>query len=154
MMNNNDELLSKYNPYLSFKSETSTYINKKLITPKIIDFFKAMKIDKYHSLDSKFYISDLDFKKVEFSFFYEHILQDIHREKNGNIVCPIKYCITIDPFLCTKTCATTKIKYDEICLGKTPVLYYIFIDIIEIMEYARQSEKQPFNLAKAHVTHT
>lgn len=141
MMNNNDELLSKYNPYLSFKAETSTYINKNLIIPKIKDFFRVMKIDEYHHLDSKFYISDLDFKKIEFSFFYEHILQDIHRAKSGSVVCPIKYCITIDPLLCTKTCPITKIRYDQICLGKTPVLYYIFIDIAEIMEYARQSVK-------------
>ena len=114
MMNKNDELLSKYNPYLSFKAETATYINKHLISPKIKAFFRAMKIDEYHYLDNKFYISDLDFKKIEFSFFYEQILQDIHRAKNGSVVCPVKYCITIDPFLCTKTCAITKIKYDEI----------------------------------------
>lgn len=145
-MNKNDELLSKYNPYLSFKSETATYINKHLITPKIKDFFKAIKVKKYDYLDNKYYISDLDFKKVDFAFFYEHILKDIHRSTNGSVVCPIKYCITIDPFLCTKTCTTTKIKYDEICLGKTPVLYYIFIDITEIMECARQSEKQAINV--------
>ncbi len=142
MMNKNDELLSKYNPYLSFKSETATNVNEHLITPKVRSFFKAMKIDEYHLLESNFYISDLDFKKIEFSFFYEHILQDIHRAKNGSVVCPVKYCITIDPFLCTKTCATTKIKYDEICLGTTPVLYYIFIDITDIMKFARQSEKK------------
>lgn len=141
MMNNNDELLSKYNPYLSFKTESAALINKDFITPKIKEFFYARKIPTPPELDNRYYISDLDFKKIEFSLFYTHLLQDIHREKNGNIVCPIKYCITIDSFLCTKTCPTTKIRYDEICLGKTPILYYIFIDITEIMKFARQSEK-------------
>ncbi|MBH1970282.1 hypothetical protein FK216_02900 [Moraxellaceae bacterium AER2_44_116] len=146
MMNNKDDLCSKYNPYLSFKSETANYINKNLITPKIKYFFDIRKIKKYAEVDSKNYISDLDFMSIKFSLFYTHLLQDINRDENGSIVLPIKYCITIDPFLCTKTCATTKIKYDEICLGKTPVLYYIFIDITEIMECARQSEKQAINV--------
>ena len=130
MMNKNDELLSKYNPYLSFKSETATNVND------------IRKIKKYAEVDSNNYISDLDFMSIKFSLFYTHLLQDINRDENGSVVFPIKYCITIDPFLCTKICATTKIKYDEICLGKTPVLYYIFIDITDIMKFARQSEKK------------
>lgn len=137
-MNHNNELLSNYNPYLSFKSETAAYINKKLITPKIKEFFDIRNIKEYSQIDNNIYISDLDFKNIKFSFFYEHIFKDIHKEENGRIICPIKYCITIDPLLCTKICSATKIRYDEICLGKTPVLYYIFIDIADIMKFARQ----------------
>ncbi len=141
MMNHNDELLSNYNPYLSFKSETANYINNNLIIPRVKFFFDSKNIKKYSEIDNKIYISDLDFKNIKFSFFYKHIFKDIHREENGRIICPIKYCITIDPLLCTKICSTTKTRYDEICLGKTPVLYYIFIDITEIMKIARQFEK-------------
>lgn len=138
MIIDQDDVISNYNPFLSFSIDSASHINKYFIKPKIDIFFKENNIRSFQELDYKKYISDLDFKRVDFSIFYENILNDIQRNSKGEVVVPVKYCITIDPFLCQQHCLKTKIKYDIIFLGRNPVLYYIFIDIAEIMEFLRR----------------
>jgi hypothetical protein len=138
MIQEQTEAISSFVPYLYFREETNQKINDEFIEPKVKKFFDAQKIDKYHPIDAEKYISDLDFKEVKFSYFYEEILYDIKKE--GKIIHEVKYCITLDEKVTNKTCEITKIKYDEILLNKKPIFYFIYIDFKEIMDFARDKK--------------
>ena len=138
MIQEQTEAISSFVPYLYFREETNQKINDEFIEPKVKNFFDAQKIDKYHPIDAEKYISDLDFKEVKFSYFYEDILYDIKKEEK--IINEVKYCITLDEKVTNKTCEITKIKYDEILLNKKPIFYFIYIDFKEIMDFARNKK--------------
>jgi hypothetical protein len=131
---------SHFVTYISVKDNSK--INDKL-TSEVAEFFQEKNITQYKSIAENSEISDVDFKKVEFSYFYDVIFYDVVKNKEGKIEIPVKYCITLDETNCSKTCETTKIRYDEILLYNQPVFYFIYIDIKEIFACLRK-----FNLFK------
>ena len=135
MILNNNKVTSSFITYLSIKD--NTLINKKLIEPLVKKFLNCKNIDYYEEIKENHEISDLDFKKVDFSYFYDYILNDISIKDFG-IGYTTKFCITIDKTNCPKTCKKTGIFYDEILLYKTPIFYFIYIDIEEIFVFLRE----------------
>ncbi|MCI5115732.1 MAG: hypothetical protein D3921_01700 [Candidatus Electrothrix sp. AW1] len=81
----------------------------------------------------------MDFKKVDFSYFYDVILNEIAKDKK-NVVFPVKFTITLDKKNCSKQCEKTGIFYDEILLNKKPVFYFIYMDIEEIFSFLRKQQ--------------
>ena len=146
MIQEQPEVTSFYVPYLSFCENTSRFLAKNFIEPKVKEFFDTKKIDKYDLIDTEKYISDLDFETVHFSYFYENILADITK-KDGKIHHTIKYGITFDEEVTSKTCEQTKIKYDEISLNKKPIFYFIYFDLKEIMRFLRKQERNTLKQA-------
>jgi hypothetical protein len=141
MIQEQPEVISFYVPYLNFCENTSRFIAENFIEPKVKEFFYTRKIDKYDLIDTEKYISDLDFKKVSFSYFYENILADIEKQ-SGNVHHIIKYGITFDEEVTPETCEKTKIKYDEILLNKKPIFYFIYVDLKEMMSFLRKQDRQ------------
>ncbi|MFK5968917.1 MAG: hypothetical protein QM487_02190 [Candidatus Marithrix sp.] len=137
MIQEQTEVESSLVPYLSFDKETASSINENLITPRVKKFFQARQIDKYHPINAEKYISDLDFKTVDFKYLYENILVGIKKEA-GKIVHEVKYCVTLDEETTKETCKQTNIKYSEILLNKKPIFYFIYFDFKEIMNFVRR----------------
>jgi hypothetical protein len=135
MISQKPKVQSHFVTYISVKDNSK--INDKL-NLKVTEFFQAKNIAQYKSIAENSEISDVDFKKVEFSYFYDVIFYDIVKNKQGKIEIPVKYCITLDETNCSKTCETTKIRYDEIVLYDQPVFYFIYIDIKEVFMYLRK----------------
>jgi hypothetical protein len=136
MISKNTEAESSYVAYLQFKD--SEKIKKELIEPKIHDFFRARSISKYIEISSNKEISDLDFDKQGMDYFYENIFYDIYKNRNGKIEIQVKYCITLDKKNCKPDpCDKTGIYYDEICLNKEPVFYFIYVSIEDIFTFLR-----------------
>lgn len=153
MIQEQTEAISSSVPYLYFRKEINQSINDYFIKPKVEQFFKVPDRDKYqsHPIDAEKYISDLDFKEVEFSYFYQEILFDIKKDDSENkIIHEVKYCITLDEKVTNKTCEITKIKYDEIVLNKKPIFYFIYIDFKEIMDFVRNKKNSASNQLKFH----
>lgn len=123
--------------YLSVKNDEN--INNNLIQPIVKEFFDAKKIKNYESIIENAEISNLDFKRVDFSYFYDYIFYNI-RKKDKLVEVPVKYCITIDKQNCHKICDVTDIMYDEIELNGHPIFYFIYMDIEDIFSFLR---KQP-----------
>lgn len=146
MIQEQPEVISYYVPYLSFNKKASDVINNKFITPKIDRFFVARRIakGKYKPIDVTKYISDLDFKTVSFSYFYENILADITKKQSGEILHTVKYGITFDEEVTHKICEETKTKYDEILLNKKPIFYFIYFDLKEIIIFLREEKMVVF----------
>jgi hypothetical protein len=93
----------------------------------------------------------VDFKKVDFSYFYDVIFYDIAKNKEGKIEISVKYCITLDKKNCSKVhernwmvgevlVNRTEILYDEILLYNQPVFYFIYVDIEEIFSFLRNQK--------------
>jgi len=134
------DTVSSYVPYLSFGQKTHQLVNEQLIQPRVETFFAARGVVLYQPLEVKNYISDKDYKVVEFKYFYTCILAEIKKElSSGRISCPVKYEITLDEQVTHKVCAKTQIKYDEILLNKTPIFYFIYIDLKEILAFVRNN---------------
>ena len=132
MISEKQDVQSQFVTYLSVKDNTK--INKKLIEPKVKKFFDAKNISRYKPVFKNKEISDLDFKTIEFSYFYDVIFYDFTKNKDSNIEIPVKYCITLDETNCSKTCDITGIRYDEMLLYNQPVFYFIYIDIKDVFD--------------------
>jgi hypothetical protein len=135
MISENKEAESSYVAYLQFKD--SEKIKKELMEPKVKSFFSKRNVDNYKEILLNKEISDLDFEKQGMDYFYENIFHDISKNINGKVEITVKYCITLDKQNCTKYCKKTDIYYDEICLSKEPVFYFIYVSIEEIFSFLR-----------------
>ncbi len=143
MISQKPKVQSHFVTYISVKDNSK--INDKL-TLKVAEFFQAKNITQYKSIAENSEISDVDFKKVEFSYFYDVIFYDIVKNKEGKIEIPVKYCITLDKQNCSKTCEKTGMLYDEILLYNQPVFYFIYIDIKEIFDFLRKNPVLPLDI--------
>ena len=124
MINKNQEAASPFVVYFGVKENEQ--INRELISPFVQDFFKTRKIENYEAVQGNSEISDLDFQKVEFSYFYDVVVDEIAKNKRNEVVFPVKYSITLDEKNCPKKCEKTGVFYDEILLYKKPVFYFIY----------------------------
>jgi hypothetical protein len=137
MINHNRKAQSQFVTYLSVKDNSS--INENILST-IKPFFEEHKIINSKSIAENTEISDIDFKKVEFSYFYDVVFYDVGKNKNNVINIPTKYCITIDQDNCSKFCEKTNILYDEISLYNQPVFYFIYIDVKDILKFLRNNK--------------
>lgn len=147
MISENRKAQSDFVTYLSVKNNSR--INNELIFPRVESFFQEKNISQYKSIAENSEISDVDFKKVDFSYFYDVVFYDIAKNKEGKIEIPIKYCITLDKINCPQEIITdwymyneVPVKpiytfYDEIFLYNQPVFYFIYVDIEEIFKFLR-----------------
>ena len=150
MISEKPKAQSHFVTYISVKDNSP--INNELIFPKVEKFFAEKGITDYKPISENFEISDVDFKKVEFSYFYDVIFYDIAKNKEGKIEIPVKYCITIDKQNCSKVheenwmfgevlVDRTEILYDEILLYNQPIFYFIYVDIEEIFSFLRTNSQ-------------
>jgi len=135
MINQKEKAISQFFTYLSVKVNSN--INRNLINPFVDKFFKEKGVKNYLSIQENAEISDLDFKKVEFSYFYDYVFNDINKH-NDIVEIIVKYCITVDKKNCSKKCDITGILYDEILLYNQPIFYFIYVDIEEILTFIRE----------------
>jgi len=61
---------------------------------------------------------------------------------NTKIHHTIKYSITFDEEVTSKTCEKTDIKYDEIRINKKPIFYFIYVSLEEIMKFLRKQNRK------------
>jgi hypothetical protein len=139
MILNIDNSISQFVVYIGSKNNYAT--NEQLIKPKIKDFFAAQKITSYEELEHDAHISDIDFKEIDFSYFYTNVFNGIQKT-NSKILFTTKYCITIDKNNCKKTCPITKINFDTIFINETPILFFIYINVDEIISFLRSQPPQ------------
>jgi hypothetical protein len=139
MIQQNTKAKSDFVGYFSVKDNER--IKNNFIEPKINKFFKIKEIKSYKPIAENAEIADVDLKSKNFdnffAYFYEYIVDGIHKNKDGKIQIPVTYCITLDKENCSQYCETTDIFYDEICLYNQPVFYFIYIDIQEIFNFLR-----------------
>ncbi len=165
--NSSNSVLSQFNPIASLKLNTRLLVNEKFIFPIIESFFSIRGgLDKFSELDIDKLQTEIEFKNTENfvqKYIYKEIIDEITKEGNEVIFKP-KYVITFDEDLASydtdenisypyrtifgrnwnndKT-TKTHIKYGVMRLGNAPILYYIWIDLQQLIRFIKTLPKEP-----------
>jgi hypothetical protein len=147
MIETNSKSKSQFVGYFGVKNVEK--IERDLIQPLVDRFFDVRNIQKQNrkEIQSEGVFADRDFldkskdkNKSFFSeYFYDYIVDGIHKNADGKIEIPVTYCITLDKTNCKEEpCDKTKIYYDEILLFDTPVFYFIYVDVKDVFSCLRK----------------
>lgn len=154
--NSPSSVLSQFNPIASLKSKTRKAVNEKFILP-ILESFFANKggLDKFSELDPDKLKTEIEFVKTENfvkTYIYKEIIDEISKQGKKVVFKP-KYVITFDKDLTNfkrdetiypynsifniDNQDTNHIKYGVIRLGEAPILYYILIDLQQLIKFIK-----------------
>ncbi len=146
---------SSYVPLISFKNEEQKKAAEDYITREANKFFKILlKAQEVKPLAYPLLITELDFKKIDMSYFYENIFYDLERKPDGKLEAKIKWGITFDVECAPIQLGYLSPKYDgfypniayknvndrphrrygTIDINGKPVFYYIYFTLQEILD--------------------
>jgi hypothetical protein len=150
---------SIYVPLISFKNEEQKKVAEDYITREANKFFRILlEAQEVKPLAYPLLITELDFKKIDMSYFYENLFYDLERKPDGKLEAKIKWGITFDV-----KCAPIKLfyvkrknsgfgadikitnpdgrphrQYGTIDINGKPVFYYIYFTLQEILDVIKQ----------------
>ncbi|MCC5945171.1 MAG: hypothetical protein JJT94_09560, partial [Bernardetiaceae bacterium] len=154
--NSPNSVLSQFNPIASLKPNTRKAVNEMFILPILESFFSDKGgIDNFSALDPDKLKTEIEFVKAENfvkTYIYKEIIDEISKP-NKKVAFKPKFVITFDRDLTNfKRDETTypynsifnidgpdtnRIKYGVIRLGNAPILYYIFIDLQQLIKFIK-----------------
>ena len=112
-------------------------------------FFKAQEgiedLSRVHRVQQKSIITDLDWERrgedqsIKFEYIYRVVMKKAQK-KDGRTQ-QMAYAITFDQSLTSKQCEKTKIYYEEMTLAGKPILYYLRMDLGDLIARARRYVK-------------
>lgn len=141
--NSPNSVLSQFNPIASLKPHIRKKVNEDFILPILKAFFAHPKwggIDNFSELDPDKLITEIEFKQTKNfvkTYIYKEIINEISKPiPNNKIKFKPKYVITFDIELADYG-EENNIKYGVIRLGEAPVLYYIYIDLQQLIKFIK-----------------
>ncbi len=146
MKHSNDQAISCYISYVSFKPQVTEFLNKNFILPRIGVFFENKRGDGHDiwPIDRDSIVSEVDWS---LDYVYNILLNELQKDEQGKIKHYHRYTITFDvdlaPYESEIRCPVTdtNIKYGQITLGEVPVFYYIYIDLQEMLRFLKKEYK-------------
>ncbi|MDB9312311.1 hypothetical protein PN462_04280 [Spirulina sp. CS-785/01] len=137
-----NNVISAFNPIISLNAQVRQTVNQKLIEPKLRLFFQDKGgINSYEALDTdkiKTEIEFLDFKVSYIqTYLYKELIQEINKDSDGKINFKPRYAISFDQDLANFK-EYKGIKYGELKLGQSPILYIIYIDLQEVIKFIKE----------------
>ncbi|OKH33664.1 hypothetical protein NIES2101_39755 [Calothrix sp. HK-06] len=154
---------SIYTPFICFKNKHQKQLAEKYVAHEVSLFFTQI-LNKTVPVTELAYpkiITDQDFKTVDIKYFYDNLFYDLgERQADGKLLPKIKWGITFD-----EKCAPIKVgwinpnfdgsqheirpfytdregspyrRYGTIDINGTPIFYYIYFTIQEILNVIRQ----------------
>lgn len=162
--NSPSEVLSHFNPIASLKPDIRKIVNEKFILPILDSFFRDKGgLSSYSELNPDDLITEIEFKKEKNlvqSYIYKKIIDDISKQDNGIVDFKPKFVITFDEDLVDLENKDTnvypyttifknnngvnpRIKFGKIQLGKSPILYYIYIDLQKLIKFIKTLNYTP-----------
>jgi hypothetical protein len=154
--NSPSRVLSQFNPIASLKPKTRKALNERFILPILTSFFANKGgIGNFCELDPDKLITEIEFIKTDNfvkTYIYKEIIDEISKQDEKVAFKP-KYVITFDKDLTNYMSDETiypynaisnikipdkkHIKYGVIRLGAAPILYYILIDLQQIIKFIK-----------------
>lgn len=140
---------SPYIPSVNFESSIEKTVVTPFIERKLRAFFQAQEgirdLSKVHEIRPQDAITDREWlasaeEGVELSYVYEKVMAEA-RKQNGKIH-HIAYTLTYDHDLTPDRCKETEMYYNCMTLADTPLLYYIRLDLPEILAEVRRHATQ------------
>lgn len=133
--------ISIFNPVVSLSSEVRQRVNEEFIYPILEDFFKDKGgINSYEELDPDKIKTEIEFQDtIESyvkSYVYKEVMNTISKNDDGTINFKPRYVVSFDQDL-TDFQEKMGIKYGELRLGNAPILYFIYIDLQELIRFIK-----------------
>lgn len=141
--NSPNSVLSQFNPIASLKPNTRKAVNERFILPILESFFANRGgLEKFSELDPDKLKTEIEFvpkigEKESFVkiYIYKEIINEISK-KGKKVLFQPKYVITFDTDLANYG-EENNIKYGVIRLGEAPILYYILIDLQQLIKFIK-----------------
>lgn len=138
------EYRSAYIPQVTFRNDVQTKAVDHLIESIVSRFCDAKELREPKKIEPSDAITDLDFKQtgddgrpaIRFDYIYRVVMKDA-RKVDGKID-HAAYTLTFDHELTPQKCETTGIHYGSLNLAGQPVLYYIRLELSELIKEARK----------------
>lgn len=133
-------------------SKINTHENLRAYLNAIFNrFANDMQINRDYLREMPFRLvfTDVEFGQIvpddsEESFinahFYPKVFHEIHKIEPNRLVFHVKYCFTLDSSL-TPFQTTSGIRYGQVLLGRKPVLYYLLVEVQELINHIKSSSK-------------
>lgn len=146
--NSASSVISPFNPTVALSPKMRQRVNNDFIKPILQLFFSDRGgLDQFEELDADKLKTEIEFRdELNFvkSYVYKELMNDIRKNLDGNVLFKPKYFISFDEDL-TEYKTSEKIyphnnkniRYGVIRLGNEPILYYIFIDLQEVIRYIK-----------------
>lgn len=139
--NSASSVLSLFNPVVSLKLEVRKIVNEEFIYPILVDFFKDKGgIDSYEELHPDKIKTEIEFQDtIESyvkSYVYKEVMNTISKNNDGTINFKPRYVVSFDQDL-TDFQEERGIKYGKLRLGNAPILYFIYIDLQELIRFIK-----------------
>jgi len=136
-------VISLFNPVVSLNSQVRQIVNEEFIYPILDNFFKDKGgIDSYEELDPDKIKTEIEFQKKDTiesyvkSYVYKEVMNTISKNEDGTINFKPRYVVSFDQDL-TDFKEERGIKYGELRLGDAPILYFIYIDLQELIRFIK-----------------
>lgn len=143
--NSPSSVLSQYNPIASLKPSTRKKVNELFLTPLLTSFFSNKGgIEQYEELDPDKLFTEIEFVTIENfvkTYIYKEIVTEI-KKVGDNVIFKPKYVISYDYDL-TDYEEENNIRFGAIRLGEAPILYYIYIDLQEMIRFIKSLPTEP-----------
>ena len=141
--NSASSVISIFNPVVSLNPLVREIVNKEFIYPILKDFFKDKRgIDSYEELDPDKIKTEIEFSQKDTqesyvkSYVYKEVMNTISKNDDGTINFKPRYVVSFDQKL-THFKEERGIKYGELRLGNAPILYFIYIDLQELIRFIK-----------------
>lgn len=136
-------VISLFNPVVSLNSQVRQRVNEEFIYPILDKFFKDKGgINSYEELDTDKIKTEIEFSQKDTqesyvkSYLYKEVMNTISKNEDGTINFKPRYVVSFDQDL-TDFKEERGIKYGELRLGDAPILYFIYIDLQELIRFIK-----------------
>jgi hypothetical protein len=141
--NSASSVISPFNPVVSLNPQVRQIVNEKFIYPILKNFFQDKGgIDAYEELDPDKIKTEIEFNQKDTqesyvkSYVYKELMSVISKNDDGTINFKPRYVVSFDQYL-TDFKNERGIKYGELRLGDAPILYFIYIDLQELIKFIK-----------------
>ncbi|NCO74555.1 MAG: hypothetical protein GW795_06510 [Cyanobacteria bacterium] len=138
------DFYSQYMPLISFDSEKNRETVNNYISNEADKFFKKLDINIIVSqsfITTSKSITDLEFQTIDITYFYEQLFLGLwERDNEKRLKKIVKWGVTFDK-KCTPINSDTNLRpFGTIDINKTPVFYYLYFTMQEILDAVRYSD--------------
>lgn len=163
--NSATSVLSAYNPIVALNPKMRQRVNDGFIKPILLAFFSDKGgIDNFEELDPDKLKTEIEFQnELNFvkTYIYKEVMNDLKKDSKGTVVYKPKFVISFDEDLTDYKQSEHKyprsknnIKYGVMSLGEAPILYFIFIELQDLIRFIKTLPKEPESIEFKKATET
>ena len=137
-------IISLFNPVISLSPQIRQIVNEEFINPILENFFENKGgISSYQNLDPDKIKTEIEFLQKDKnesyvkSYVYKELMNTISKNYDGTIQFKPRYVISFDQDL-TDFKEKNGIKYGELRLGDKTILYFIYIDLQDLINFIKE----------------